>query len=227
MPQATTVLPPPQLPAVPSPPAPIATPVVAGTPQAAARPTTAREVEALRDRGSELSNQLQSATGRRNRLAEQLKTSDPGARAGLEQRIQQLDQRILRIEGDIAENGRLLATARPELVTETGVPWLGLDGGGTIAVAGSFTLLAIMLMGVLRALRRRPATAAVVTRDAESERRLERLEQGVEAIAVEIERISEGQRYITKLMTETPALGAGDAPAEPIKVRQAEAVRRD
>jgi hypothetical protein len=225
--QATTALPPPQAPAAPPAPAPVAAPVVAGTPQTVVRPATAREVEALRERGNELSNQLQSATGRRNRLAEQLKTSDPGARAGLEQRIQQLDQRILRIEGDIAENGRLLATARPELVTETGVPWLGLDGGGTIAVAGSFTLLAIMLMGVLRALRRRPAPAAVVTRDAESDRRLERLEQGVEAIAVEIERISEGQRYITKLMTETPALGAGDAPAEPIKIRQPESVRRD
>mgnify|MGYP001792788851 CR=1 FL=1 len=32
--------------------------------------------------------------------------------------------------------------------------------------------------------------------------RLDRLEQAVEAIAIEIERVSEGQRYVTKLMSE-------------------------
>lgn len=33
--------------------------------------------------------------------------------------------------------------------------------------------------------------------------RLERIEQAVDAIAVEIERISEGQRFTTKLLSET------------------------
>jgi hypothetical protein len=32
--------------------------------------------------------------------------------------------------------------------------------------------------------------------------RLERLEQAVESIAIEVERISEGQRFLTKLQTE-------------------------
>ena len=39
--------------------------------------------------------------------------------------------------------------------------------------------------------------------------RLERMEQSIDAIAVEIERISEGQRFTTKLLAETkntPAL---------------------
>jgi hypothetical protein len=35
--------------------------------------------------------------------------------------------------------------------------------------------------------------------------RLERIEQAVEAIAVEVERISEGQRFTTKLLSETRA----------------------
>lgn len=35
-----------------------------------------------------------------------------------------------------------------------------------------------------------------------SDQRLERVEQAVESIAVEVERISEGQRYVTKLMSE-------------------------
>ncbi len=33
--------------------------------------------------------------------------------------------------------------------------------------------------------------------------RLERIEQAVEAIAIEVERISEGQRFTTKLLSET------------------------
>ena len=35
--------------------------------------------------------------------------------------------------------------------------------------------------------------------------RIERLQQSVDAIAVELERVSEGQRFVTKLMAERPA----------------------
>ena len=34
------------------------------------------------------------------------------------------------------------------------------------------------------------------------EQRMERLEQGVDAIAIEIERVTEGQRFVTKLLSE-------------------------
>ena len=42
-------------------------------------------------------------------------------------------------------------------------------------------------------------------------RRLEQLQQSVEAMAIEVERISEGQRFVTKLLSERDrdALGAG------------------
>ena len=39
--------------------------------------------------------------------------------------------------------------------------------------------------------------------------RLERMEQALEAVAIEVERISEGQRFTTKLLSE--GRGAGDA----------------
>jgi hypothetical protein len=43
-----------------------------------------------------------------------------------------------------------------------------------------------------------------------SDQRLARVEQAVEAIAVEIERIGEGQRFVTKLLNESErALPAG------------------
>lgn len=48
----------------------------------------------------------------------------------------------------------------------------------------------------------------------EAAARLERMERGIEAMAIEIERISEGQRFLTKLLSErqVEALpGGGDA----------------
>ena len=36
--------------------------------------------------------------------------------------------------------------------------------------------------------------------------RLERLEQAVEAIAIEVERVGEGQRYLTRVLEERPSL---------------------
>ena len=52
----------------------------------------------------------------------------------------------------------------------------------------------------------------------EVEARLERMEQSLEAVAIEIERISEGQRFTTKLLSEGNRsgrqIGAANAPAD-------------
>ena len=40
---------------------------------------------------------------------------------------------------------------------------------------------------------------------AEVNARLERMEHAIDAIAVEVERISEGQRFVTKLLADRPA----------------------
>lgn len=47
---------------------------------------------------------------------------------------------------------------------------------------------------------------------AKIDERLSRLETGVDSIAVEIERISEGQRYTTKLLAERTGARASDPP---------------
>jgi hypothetical protein len=54
--------------------------------------------------------------------------------------------------------------------------------------------------------------------------RMSRIEQAVDAIAIEVERVSEGQRFVTRLLSErAPAIGA--APAEPVRVPVGEASR--
>jgi hypothetical protein len=67
-----------------------------------------------------------------------------------------------------------------------------------------------MVLGVFalyRRFKRRGQTKAPEQISSESPERLERLERGMEAIAIEIERISEGQRFVTNLLAEsrTPA----------------------
>jgi hypothetical protein len=61
----------------------------------------------------------------------------------------------------------------------------------------------------------------------ESAARLERMEQAVDAVAIEIERISEGQRFVTQLMAkreQMPALDVGQATGVPIRVADAATV---
>ena len=57
--------------------------------------------------------------------------------------------------------------------------------------------------------------------------RLSRMEQAVEATAVEVERIGEGQRFLTRLFTEgegARAIGAGAA--QPLERKQAKSPER-
>lgn len=73
-------------------------------------------------------------------------------------------------------------------------------------VQSFFITVAVIALGipVIRAFTRRfvdrPPVAPAIS--ANLENRLERIEQAVEAVAIEVERISESQRYLTKLMAE-------------------------
>jgi hypothetical protein len=78
----------------------------------------------------------------------------------------------------------------------------------------------------------------------ESNVRLERLEHAVDAIAIEIERVAEGQRFVTKVLAERPAAAAvveraeaalgeakpylalGAGPMEPIRAAERQAVKQ-
>ena len=197
------------------------------------RPLTARDVQALRERGSELSRQLTSVSNRRDRLAAQLEDADGSNKAGLEQRIAQLDQRILGIEGDIAQNGRLLASAPASaLLSTASTPPpnpLGLNPGQItgIAIVGTIFVGFPLAVAMARNIWRRGLRHAPPPASAESNQRMERLEQAVDAIAIEIERVSEGQRFVTRLLTEgsAPALSVGQKPAEPVRLPEREPLR--
>jgi hypothetical protein len=52
----------------------------------------------------------------------------------------------------------------------------------------------------------RGSAAPIQQLSGEAMQRLERVEQGMEAIAIEIERVAEGQRFVTKILSDGPAV---------------------
>jgi hypothetical protein len=188
-------------------------------------PRTARELDALKARRDELSGQLRSVDGRRSRLLTELRqTNDPTATKGLEDRLALLDARQLQLESDIQQTGQQLSGAAAGLIASTSdAPVFAGLGSKQVMALSILSIIFIffpLATGIGRAIFKRSARPgpppAVFTETAE---RLERLEASVDAIAIEIERVSEGQRFVTKLLSEgqpAPMLGAGQRTPEKV-----------
>ncbi|MDQ6769357.1 MAG: hypothetical protein M3Z54_05170 [Gemmatimonadota bacterium] len=215
---------------IPTPPRPVV--MVHDAPRAGtftiATPMTARELDVLKARREELSTQLQSVDSRRSKLLSQLRqTGDPTAKTGLEDRLALLDKRQLQLESDLAETGQQLSSVPAGLVASTQAPvFAGLGSGQVVAISivAMIFVLAPLAIGFARTLWKRSnrpsVNPAALT---ETAQRLERIEGAVDTIALEIERISEGQRFVTKLLSETqhlPSLGAGQRAAEVVRPGQ-------
>ena len=80
---------------------------------------------------------------------------------------------------------------------------------GVVVPLGFFAMVATIAVGapLARAFARRMERQSSAKISPEVTSRLERIEQAVDAIAIEVERISEGQRFTTKLLTERSASG--------------------
>jgi hypothetical protein len=78
-----------------------------------------------------------------------------------------------------------------------------------IPITGILAGVAIVLgLPLVRAYTRRLELQAQQPRvDPEVAARLERMEQAIDAIAVEVERIAEGQRFTTRLLSERASAG--------------------
>lgn len=209
----------------PAPPTPAPAPVVVGAgtnTYVITVPRTAQDLAALRERRSELSNQLVSAADRRSEIAQELRRSEGSVRAGLEQRLAVLDNRILQLESDIAETGQQLTSAPAGAIAASEDPFAGFIEPHVVEkVSIMFTLFVLAPIAVSVAwaiFRRTMRPPAKRVQGAEGGERLERLEAAVDAIAVEIERISEGQRFVTRLLTE-------QAPNSALASRQGQGAR--
>lgn len=152
----------------------------------------------------------------------------------MQQRITLLDNRILQIENDLAETGKLLATA-PAGMPSTQPPFSFPRPRRTvdptpIAIVFTLFVLAPLAIGYVWRAMRRPTVPPPLPGWAEHLQRMDRVEQAVDTIAIEIERISEGQRFLTKILAENSsqrALGAGPMEQVPLAERDAVRVKRE
>lgn len=195
---------------------------LAGTPGAAAI------YRGFRAQREELSNQLDNLQDTRTELTRELETLPAGTagRAGLEARIAGIDARITAMDKTMADADAQVAKAAavPGAIVEP--PRIVRSGPPEEAYIVGTVFIFVFLLPLSIALARRiwKRTSVVVQAfPKEIGERLGRLEQGMEATAIEIERIGEGQRFLTKLFTEsTPARAIG-APAGAMIERQGDA----
>lgn len=198
-------------------------------------PANQAELNSLVLLRAELRDQIRSTTQLRqeltNQIAQAAAVNDGSSVAKLQARIRSLDtrsgsleERVLQVD-DAITNAIARGVASTEVEAVVAAPAMpGVPGGPPMferrgpfgedvaSIVLGMTLL-FTLIGVLihrRAWRRAEKQFATVGPGNRAE--LQQLQQAVDVIAVEVERISEGQRYVSKLLNERldqPALADG------------------
>jgi hypothetical protein len=202
-----------------------------------------RQLEFLGKERASLFDRLRSASSEEHVFVQQRIVAVDGNIAALQGQFSELVGKLAQMEAEHAIVNSMMPPPPPQ---NFGPQW-PIDPD---AMTAAFLLLAIGLIvplsvGLTRRLWRRPAPVAPAPEvEAVSKARFDRLEQAVDAIAIEIERISEGQRFVTRVLSERPtnvrpaaanadakdaalgeakpflALGAGPVEAIPIAQRQ-------
>jgi len=201
-------------------------PVVAVTPRAT--PSASAIYEGFKAQQRELSNQLEDLEGTRQNIANSMEemSSDAPGRKALEERMTDINARIKVVDQQLAVNATQLAQAaafpgavvQPPPFVREGPPEEAFVLGGIFM----FVVLLPISIAFARRIWRRSA-AVVTSMPRELLDRLTRLEQTVEASSFEIERIGEGQRFLTKLFTEGEVarqLGGGATPVKQLNARE-------
>jgi|ERR1051325_756790 DNA repair exonuclease SbcCD ATPase subunit len=164
---------------------------------------------------SELREQLDRVQGERNDLQEQYQQASSDAdKKGLDARIQTMDQRITALDKAIADADAAVAKAAavPGAYTEppreapTGPPDEAYVLGGIFMIVIAFPIALAFARRIWK-----KSVQTVIQIPQELYDRFSRLDQAIDSMAIEVERIGENQRFLTKMQTEQKALAAGPA----------------
>ncbi len=227
-----------------TPPAPPQAPVIAGTPPS---------IDALQAQAVELVAQLAGLRTEQRLLQRQVQRSGQDAALKSEQiaRLADLNVQVARAEGKLtavrAEVAQRLGLNQNQ-VSETAQPlpppiFRQRQVDPDMVVGMSFVLAMCFVLPLSIAWAKRiwrGRSPVVVPKTDDLAPRMDRLEHAVDAIAIEIERIAEGQRFVTKIFTERPAvnvpvqrvddgkspLALGAGPIEPIRVAERQGVKQ-
>lgn len=195
-------------------------------------PSASAIYEGFKAQRRELNNQLDELQSTRREITSQMEDVSTGSteHKALETRMTDIDARITNVDKMLASNAGQIAQAAaiPGAVVEP--PRFVRQGPPEEAyVVGTIFMFVFLLpLSIAYARRIWKKSATVVTAfPKEITDRLSRMEQAVEATAVEVERIGEGQRFLTRLFTEgegARAIGAGAA--QPLERKQAKSPER-
>lgn len=184
----------------------VATPGVAPV-AAARRPPTATEMyEAARLARRELRSQVDQLQEERQQAQARLRqATNPADTKGLEGRLVAIDARIADVEKQLASADALVANraAVPGVLVEP--PGGGPDPEELAAMGLAFSMVLLLPLSIAWARRiwRRGVQPASVPLSTELADRMATLERGIEAVAIEVERVGEGQRFVTQLLAES------------------------
>jgi len=196
-------------------------PVAPLAPITAARsaPSASAIYEGFRAQRDVLTSQLHELEATRNDITGQMEEASAGSpeHKALQDRLTDVDGRIKAVDQMLAANSTQMAQAAaiPGAVVPP-APYVPHGPPQEVYVlAAIFMFVALLPLSVALARRIwRRGAAAVTAFPRELADRLQRLEQAVEATSLEVERIGEGQRFLTRLFTEGEggrALGVGAA----------------
>lgn len=181
---------------------------------------------ALQAQREELREQVRTLEQKREDITQQIQESRSQGLdiTGLEARVKQIDARITAVDQqiDMADQSVAKAAAVPGAVIEE-PRQVEVYNGPPEAVwvlSGLFIVAVLMPMAIAMARRiwRRGGGGSAPALPADVNDRLRAIETAVESVAVEVERIGEGQRFMSRLFTDrnggdARALGEGAAPA--------------
>jgi len=189
--------------------------------------TSAAELyRAARAKRDVIQEQRDQAREQRDDLARELRDRPEigGAdRAGIEKRISEYDARLSDLDKQLSEANTAVAAAAgvPGAVPpdDPEPPRSGPDPEVFVAIPIVFTIFVLFPLAISwsRRIWKRTGSAVAAIPNAVQER-LARLEQNVDTIAIEVERISEGQRFMTRLFSEQGARAVGQGAAQPVEV---------
>jgi hypothetical protein len=186
-------------------------------------PQSETDVQALYARRQDIRDQINAQERLRTSLVNEIRSAPDGvSRTGLESRVGRIDQDLIRLDQQLSTISQRLDAAPSELIEQTAVPnpnkqyQDGYEEGLPTGIFGTLSVLAaVWLFRWWRGKKKRKGGRLVEADDAP---RMQRLEQGMEAIAIEIERISEGQRFVTRLLSEKdPVPLSQNRIAEPVR----------
>jgi hypothetical protein len=212
-------------------------------------PDVQATIHALQAKLIDAQTTLTAMTNRRAVIVERTHSSSNGLRNDARQQLYNLDLDIAGQRATVSGLQAQVQAAGGTLVPPPAPPsdWAAKVDPDAITAVFVLTALAVLIplsIGLARRLWRRPPASAGQMEDRIAPR-LDRLEQAVDAIAIEVERISESQRFVAKVLAERPAahapqpsadaaalgegkpfLALGAGPMEPIRVAERQAVKQ-